>query len=530
MKKQIINIISAAFILAMVAGCKKGYLDINNNPNSATNTTPELVLPQALATTAAQESAVGTATNLFASCWLGYWAPSGSYSVSSTDPASYYQSTGFGDGTWQAFYHNLEDYTYIEQAGKAENKPFYEGAAKIMKAIVFQQLVDMFNNVPYSQAFLGTANITPKYDNADSVYMAITSQLDSGVILMQNPLALATGSSISVSDVMFGGNTTSWIQFANTLELRILMRQSQVISQSYLNSELANITKNGQGFLTADASVNPHYLNSSTASGNQQSPFYGFFVTTTGLRTTGGSSDYYRGQQYMITYLVKHNDTFRLKRIFSPGGTDLIPGGSNDATIYPASAYVGNVLGQGTLGLGGSGASSVGEGLLRSPGQPSILISAAESYFLQAEAALRGWTGFTGAAANFYNGVLASFTYLESNNPNGNNAANEATALTSQADLTTNYNACSTDAQRLACIIRQKWIAMDGISPFEAWCDYRRTGQPSDIPVSLSPYIDKPPTMPIRILYPLSEYNVNTANVDAQGTINAHTSPVFWNH
>ena len=125
---------------------------------------------------------------------------------------------------------------------------------------------------------------------------------------------------------------------------------------------------------------------------------------------------------------------------------------------------------------------------------------------------------------------MASFQYLESNNPAPNNPANEAAALTSQAgNLQTNYSACTTDAQRLACIIRQKWVAMNGVTPFEAWCDYRRLGLPADIPVSISIYVDNPPAIPVRFLYPLSEYTTNTANVNAEGTINGHTSTIFWN-
>jgi hypothetical protein len=527
MKKQVINIISAALIIGLIiSSCSKNYLNINNNPNQATSTTPELVLPQALTTTAAEQCAVGS-VNPFIQCWMGYWAISGSYAPSSTDPASYYQTTSFGDGTWQALYHNLEDYNYIEQAGKTENKPFYEGTAKIMKALIFQRLVDMFNNVPYSQAFNGPNLIDPKYDSAQSVYTAITSQLDSGVLLMENPLAVVDANN---SDVLFKGNNTSWIQFANTLELRILMRQSQVEGrQSYINTELANIEANGQGFLTADAGVNPGYANNP----GQQSPFWGFFVTQTGLRTTGGTSDYYRTQQYLVNYFLNNNDTFRMRRDLSPSGLDLTAGNSqaDDEAIFSINDYVGNVLGAGFNGLGGSGASSVGEGLLQSVTQNAILISASESYFLQAEAASRGWTGFSDAATAFDAGVLASFVYLESNNPNINkNPAVEAADLYNQEGNTlTNYTACTSAAQQLQCIIEQKWVAMNGINPFEAWCDYRRTGYPNDIPASISQYVDNPPTIPIRILYPISEYSTNTANVDAQGTINGHTSPVFWN-
>jgi hypothetical protein len=522
MKKQLINIILAAFILG-VAGCSKNFLNINNNPNSATTTTPELVLPAALTTTASTQLTAGFMP--YIQCWMGYWAISGSYAISNSDPASYYQNTGFGDGTWQGYYHNLNDYNYIEQTALKENKPFYAGAAKIMKAYLFQQLVDMFNNVPYSQAFQGTNIIQPKYDNGVAVYTAIEAQIDSAVALMSNPSAV--GEATATSDIMFGGDPAAWIQFANTLQLRILMRQSQASGGPInLSGELANITANGQGFLTADAGVNPGYANNS----GEQNPVWGFFVTLTNQQTTGGAADYYRGNSYGINWMQTNNDTVRLKFLYSPGGTGFLPNTTLANTLngtYTSSDYVGNQLGLGNAGLGGNGASSAGPGILQSVGQNAILMTAAESYFLQAEAALYGWTGFTGAGALMNQGVVANFTSL--GDPN---AAADAAALTSQNNVNTNYNACNTNAQRLACIIRQKWEAMNEVTPFEAWCDWRRLGLPADISTaahSVSPAIDNPPTIPVRILYPASEYITNATNVNAQGTINCHTSKVWWN-
>jgi hypothetical protein len=153
-------------------------------------------------------------------------------------------------------------------------------------------------------------------------------------------------------------------------------------------------------------------------------------------------------------------------------------------------------------------------------GQPAIILSAAESYFLQAEADARGW--LSGSAQNDFNsGVQASFTFL---------GAGSATAYTSQNDNMTNYALCTNLSQQLACIIRQKWIAMDEVTPFEAWSDYRRLHLPADIPLSISGYLDvAPAAIPIRILYPTSEYQTNTANANAQGTIDYHKTPVFWN-
>ena len=63
--------LSFAMLAALVgAGCKKNFLDINNNPNSATSNTPQLVIPAALED-AARENQTRYLQLAF---WTGYWA------------------------------------------------------------------------------------------------------------------------------------------------------------------------------------------------------------------------------------------------------------------------------------------------------------------------------------------------------------------------------------------------------------------------------------------------------------------------
>ena len=494
MKHSIYGLSVAALLLVLCAGCSKHYFDVNNNPNAATNTTPELVLPNALKVTVGNEL---TGYN-FLSGWMAYWAPSGSYAMSASDVASYHQTNDTYSGSWTLYYRNLEDYDYIETSAKQQKKPFYIGAAKIMKAFVFQRLVDSYNDIPYTQALHGTAMITPKYDKAQSVYEAIAAQLDSAVLDMQNASAVAGAN----SDIMFNGDPTQWIAFANTLRLRIVLRQSQMSGRAaYIQGQIAKITGNGGGFLTADALVNPGYAGSA----GQQNPTWGYFVTLTGNPTSGGQADYWRGAAYPINFMKTNNDV-RYTYIYSTSAS---------------GTYVGNILGL-TTNIPGNGTSSMGPGILKSVDQPAVLITAAESDFLQAEANLRGWLGGTGFDDSLFNaGVRASFSYL------GAPDSSATTILTQGGNKQTNYSACTSFDEKLACIIKQKWLSMNAITPFEAWSDYRRLGLPADIPLSVSPYRDGP-NIPLRVLYPTSEYTTNAANVGAEGTIDGHTSKIFW--
>ena len=491
MRKQYI-IPAIAVALTTLGSCKKSFFDINHDPNNATNASAELVLPNALTATAAPQVLSYVAVQ----GWMSYWAPSGSYAINSSDAASYKITAGTGDFTvWQPGYDNLEDYENIETQATAENKPFYVATAKIMKALVFQQLVDNFGNVPYTDALKSTNVILPKYDKADAIYDSIVDQINRAIPLLQRADAIAAAN----SDVMFDGDAAKWIQFANTLKLRILVRESQVSGkESYIKAELAKTIGNGGGFLTEDAGVNPGYA----ANAGQQNPVYGYFVTLTGLPTSGGQADYWRAAQYSISFMQANGDN-RLTRIYSPG---------SDGT------YKGNTLGS-SSNLTGTASSSMGPGILKSVDQPAILISAAESYFLQAEANLRGWFGTAADVTSNYNaGVEADFAFL---------GASGAEAYHDKpGNKNTNIVACTTFNEKLACIIRQKWMAMNGVTPLEAWDDYRRLHLPADIPLSQSPYSQG--HIPTRLIYPNSEYQTNSANVNAEGTIDPQTSKIFW--
>ena len=485
--KKLMIFFSGLIIVAGV-GCKKDYLDINHNPNNATNTTPELVLPNALNVTATRQIISYT----FISGWMGYWAVSGSYALNTSDFSTYKQTTDFGDGLWRNIYDNLEDYEYIENAGAAQNKPFYEAAAKIMEAYEYQQLVDMFNNVPYTNALQGTSQILPTYDKAQDIYDSLMVNLDAAVALMARSDAQASAG----SDFLFGGDTQLWRQFANTLRLRILLRQSQIGRDSYIQGELAKIVAEGSGFLEQDAAVDPGYINSD----GKMNPFYDFCFNSTGTYT----QDFWRANQYYIDF-DKANDDPRYKYVYQPTQ-------SND------TVYAGVYLGQSTNALVGTASSRFGPGVLKSFDQSAVILSAAESYFLQAEAVIRGW--ISGDAGTLYqNGVQASFSYL--------GAGDASTYLSQAGNANVYWDESQSSAYKLALIIRQKWAAMNTVTPFEAWADYRRLHLPANIPLSQSPYVDVA-AIPLRIVYPTVEYLTNAANVGAEGEINQHTDKVFW--
>ena len=239
------------FIFALFVGsigmnsCKKA-LDINTNPNSLTSASPNLVLPLAIVNTASLVSGM----NDYGSQTVGYAANAGGYGGFGAS-WTYNYSPSQGEGFWASGYSILENYQYIiNSTQKSDLNAYYNASAKIMKAFIFQMLVDEFNNIPYTDALKGDTLLKPTYDSATAIYPKLASLLDSAIIEINGAQAPTPLS--SSTDPLFSGNMTSWKQFANTLKLRLIIRGSAAV-------QFPNTTFSSDGFLTDDAVVNPGY-------------------------------------------------------------------------------------------------------------------------------------------------------------------------------------------------------------------------------------------------------------------------------
>ncbi|WP_452602166.1 SusD/RagB family nutrient-binding outer membrane lipoprotein [Pontimicrobium sp. MEBiC06410] len=399
-----------------------------------------------------------------------------------------------GMGTFQAI---------IDNPDSAFNN--YKAISMINKSYYFQVLTDLYGNIPYSQALQFGLNISPAYDDAQSIYRDLIVQLDAAIAILEN-----SGDYLPVGteDTIFNGDANGWIQVANTLKLRILLRQSELAgtdaeTATYLTEQFAALSTN---FLTTDATLNPGYA----AAAGQQNPFWNNYGTTaTGEPTF--DNDFIVPSDYMVKFLRGEatqdgvaTGTLdpRLVRMYEPVG-DPAEGS------YTAGDINGVVQGA----TSGPEFSELGPGLRFSAEQDSYFFTAAESFFLQAEAAHKGY--ITGnAQALFHSGITASFNLL---------GATGAAAYIGSTE-NTNLVGWSGSSNKIEAIMTQKWIALCGINAIESFIDYNRTGFPA-VPLSL---IAEQSQLPYRMLYPASEYSTNSANVPNQPSSEAFSSKIFW--
>jgi hypothetical protein len=144
-----------------------------------------------------------------------------------------------------------------------------------------------------------------------------------------------------------------------------------------------------------------------------------------------------------------------------------------------------------------------------------------ESLFLYAEAVARGWVAGDAQAA-YAEAVTESFVWTGV--PDPQTAATDYMANNAIANWA---NAGTTPLQKAKFIAFQKYIANTGIDPLESYSDQRRL---NFLPAG---YISVDPgrvsnKLPLRLLYPQSEYTTNGENVQKEGTIDPFTSKIFW--
>ncbi|PZX55957.1 SusD-like starch-binding protein associating with outer membrane [Algoriphagus ratkowskyi] len=523
--RNILRIFILASFISLTA-CES-FLGDNVNPNEATSATPELVLPNALVSSA----------NLFLqysynAMWInGYTVNAGGYGGWGAI-VTYNMTTTSYNTLWSSTYDDLVNYQYIEdQSAEEPGLAYFNAVAKTMKAFDYAMLVDVFGDVPYSEGLKGAINVTPAYDSQTEVYKDLVSQLNIAIDIFTNA---KSANSLGSADVIFGGSVSKWAKFANTIKLRMLLKMAASSETSaFATTEFAAMNTT-VGFMTEDAKVNPGYI----ATAGKQNPLWErYHSNAAGTLSGSGRSaipskyvySFYNGTK--ITDTGRGAVTYRSFNSSTPVGQlgNLVD--NPDALASQTAWFVGT----------GTGTNAVAtNGLLkgRTAGFPIML--AAESYLLQAEAFMKGFLVGDDLKA-FDNGVTASFRYLYGDIsgalPAGKVLATEVATYKADnpANYLVNYNLASTSAEKLEAIITQKYIANNFVNGHESWADFRRTGYPKIVngsanPVlsfasilSSSPRADK---LPVRYLYASSEFQLNPANVPTG--IDQFSSLVFW--
>lgn len=510
--KKYIYIAIAAFSLA---SCK---LDDNESVNkpSIDNVTPDLYLSAAQTSNyAVQVDDIYELSNVWMNNWSGniyYFA--GAYSAEYQLQVN--SSLVRGNNFWTDSYIAMGRYAKIYNSPLADKYPHHAAIAKIMMANSMQYIVDFFGDAPFSEAFKYADNLTPKYDKGEDIYKSLVLMINDATVALNNPNVQY---GVGTEDEIFSGDTQKWIKLANTIKLRLLLRQSKVTDatiKSFVTQQLQTL-QNAQ-FIegTTDVTINPGYNNSTESQQNPLIRNYSYLnfdqsAINNGYRVvhlsdhfagllngantkTAGTADGRRGAMYRAVGGT-------LKGIVQ--GEGLVPGATEASFSRMAWKYWQVVNGA----------------LAENSAMNGFIMTGAEAEFLRAEAAELYPAIFTDAAGHYESGVRASYRFF------GLTDAQATNYLTSLSTKPYGWNGAD---GHIAAIQYQRMIALHYVKPQETYINYLKTGYPVT-PLALTA---THPNKPWRLAYPSREYNTNTANVpnvtEADVFVKNQYTP-FWN-
>lgn len=504
MKLQSIYIVTGVLIAMTFASCKKDLIKTNTDPNSVSVNVfdPNNIL------TATQLYYTGSTDNAIeveeteiqgAGCMIQHWASTSGFF--------------FGDkyigpptsGGWGSFFDHTYNSTikyavdlYTTTNGKPQYKNLHQ-IARIMKAMSFERITDVYGDVPYFDAGKAyTKGIYfPKYDKQKDIYADLLKEVSQAVDSLDENADKPQGDLFySQSD----DQIASWKRFGNTLLLRMAMRLTKVdptTAQSYVTKvQGKTMESNDDNAIVMHGTNDPLTINRI-------------------YRGIGEDGDIQLSGQISKTFIdfLKKNKDPRLPVLsyvypdgYSPG--DDPSGGSSDPADQNGlpNGYDGGSTAHGILSypgyLGDVALYSRPSPIIFNATAPTLVLTYAESELLLADAAKRWGIGV--AKTHYNNGVTAAITQYGVFD--GGEIDDSAAAAYLKAHP-------YVDANGLSMINTQFW-ACTFFNEYEAWANYRRTGFPALVPVTYTGS-QSPGAIPRRMYYSSVDKQVNTANYNA---------------
>lgn len=489
------NILYIIFIVVTVflTSCTD-WLDINKNPNVPEEVEYQELLPAGISSVA---YVLGGRYQVLGALWSQHWTQSpGASQYAGLDSYDINSST-FDDRQFGELYsgalQNLEKVRLESYKAGAWN---YYLIATVYQAYAFQILADLYGQIPFSEALKGDQGIyEPKYESGEAIYDSLIARIDYALSLDYDNDEFEE---IGLTDLIFNGNMDDWVGFANTLKLRMYLRQTEVNPEK-AEQGIRQLYEDEVDFLTKDAA-----LNLFTDESGRRNPLY-----ETDYNFLGGNPNLILSYT-LYSYLTDNNDFDRLDYLFntpsSGGAHKALEQGNYYAPDEPA----------------GTNSSDYSKPIL-SPTAPVYIMSLAESDFLQAEAIMRYNLDDYNVARDLYNeGVKESYrrifgisnvdTYVDP-------LLGSSYAFPSEGSSLQAY---------IKSIITQKWAALSGIQNLETFFELNRTNIPAKSPVPADNNNYEPGELtvsvnnvtsgkfPKRLIFPESEYANNRNTPEKQ--------------
>jgi hypothetical protein len=518
MRSIIAQLTISCIVLTMLTACTRNFEHINTNPYDIYDDElqpdfkllgdPLIQCMQNILSTN-DVSVAQLQQNLMGDVFSGYMMSPNPFQDNRNN-LTYDLLDNWNDDAWLTAYGNvMPNCKFVMDRSRGKYPDFYAWA-QLLRVMAMHRVSDIYGPVIYTHYAIINPDRSIDYDSQQKAYYAFFNDLDSAITTLNAYAKSSSKKHFTSFDLCYGGDYEKWVRLGNSLRLRLAIRISKVDpekaryeGEAALNQPLGLLTDN----FNINISPVPHPLNVICNSWND-----------------------IRMGAPMESILTGYKDP-RLSSYFLPADTkdSVYHGIRNGITISSKDMYT---------------------GFSRLAPLPSYiqLFTAAETWFLKAEAALYGWSGAGDAQTNYEKGIYTSFqqynvtsgynNYIHNNTltPNPYYDPHNSTNNVYKTDvhlsrITIQWEPNSSD--NLERIITQKWIAIfpDGQ---EAWSEFRRTGYPRLFPVvvnnsggriSTDSFIRRIPL--IQFEYATNIAGVNRALLSLKGPDNGGTR-VWW--
>lgn len=464
-------------LFGVMTSCTKNFEDYNTDKKRPVVVPAENLFANAQKALSDQEASTSVNLNNF-KLWAQYWTE-----TTYTDEANYDIVTRpVPDNIFRIYYRDilqdLKDARDVTEAtevigtiAEAEKKNQL-ALIDLVQVYTFAQMVDIFGNIPYSEA-LDINDISPAYDDALAIYKDLLARIDEDLALMDD----AHGS-FGDADLYMGGDVAMWKKFANSMKVRIGI----TIADGDNATAKAAVESGYAGAFAPDEKCQLVYLDATNSN-----PIYQDVIQS-------GRSDFIAANT--IVDALNDLEDPRLPMYFDEVDGEYIGGPYGESSPFAQYSHIDEAV--------------------SSPTFASVLLDGTEVAFYLAEAAERGYS-VGGSAESYYDAAITS-----SFNTWG--VGDEAAAYLAKPEVA--YTTAAGDWKQK--IGTQAWIAYY-VRGQVAWTTYRRL----DFPIMNQP--PNPLTdggvVPTRFTYPIQEQTLNAENFEAAVSAiggNELTTKLFW--
>lgn len=386
--------------------------------------------------------------------------------------SDYNLQDGWNGSMWQFTYSYIMPEIYRLEQTAPEQKPAFYAIAKILKVLVMHRVTDYYGPVIYSH--FGDCGNEYVPDSQEEVYGRFFDDLDEAETILTGAVReRGVSEEFGKFDLLLDGSYVSWIRLAASLRMRLAVRVACVLPERAA-AEFRKSLEGSYGVIE----TNPANAAVSTS---------GTYTNPLGEINRNWNEAVMNAS--MESIMVGYGDP-RLEKYFEPCKSDLVilDGNGNSVTVPLKGGFHG--IRQGTAFSHNYYAAF--SRLTVETTTDAVLMTAAEVWFLRAEAALRGWTG-EDTETCYRNGVTMSFAQWQASGCEQYLASDAAAVgysdpvdpgndIAARCRVSPRWDESASPGLKLERIITQKWIAMypEGC---EAWAEQRRTGYPRLFPV-----------------------------------------------